>query len=194
MTDNYIYLKNRIESIADTFNALIPNDPLEQAGDEQQNLIKSYILLCHAEFEKYFEDLCLEIIRAAKTTFDTSNKTTIPLLCLSLMMKKDFNKESSAKERLNKLYSNYHALIKNNNGIKKNDIINMLNPICLFVEEIPDLYLEKLDRFGKKRGDIAHNSQSSMQYRYNFRSEIADITIILDETLEQIDKRLETYL
>lgn len=193
MTDNYKYLKNRIESITDTFNALIPNDPLEQEGDEHQNLIKSYILLCHAEFEKYFEDLCLEVIKTAKSTFDSSNKTTIPLLCLSLMMKKEFNKES-AKERLDKLYSNYHALIKDNNGIKKNDIIIMLNPICLFVEEISDLYLEKLDCFGKKRGDIAHNSQSSMQYRYNFRSEIADITIILDETLEQIDKRLETYL
>ncbi len=194
MTKEYEYLESRIQSITKTFEEVLPSDQLNQTDDKYQNLIKSYILLCHAEYEKYFEDLCLTIISNAKAKFDASGETSAPLLCLSLMMKKEFKNNESARERLNNLYSNYHTLIKANHGIKKSNIEEMLNPVSLIVESLSDVYLGSMDTFGKKRGEIAHNDSNALKTLYNFQVEKSKILDILNDTLEQIDNKAETYL
>lgn len=192
MTKEYNYLESRIKSITKSFEEVIPSDQLIQTDDKFQNIIKSYILLCHAEFEKYFEDVCLKIIRNAKEKFDKSGETSTPLLCLCLMMRKEFKNEPS-RERLDNLYSNYHALIQANHGIKKANIKEMLNPVSLISEDLSELYLESMEAFGKKRGEIAHNASNALKSLYNFQIEKNEIHNILSMTLEQIDNKAETY-
>lgn len=193
MTKEYGYLVRQIQSITKAFEEVVSCEPLNQTDDKNQVLIKSYILLCHAEFEKYFEDVCLEIIRSAKEKFDKTGETSTPLLCLSLMMKKEFNNESQI-ERLNHLYSNYHTLINANHGIKKSNIKEMLNPVSLVYDNVSELYLEKMETFGKKRGEIAHNSKNALKISYNFILEKQIIQDMLKDTLNEIDSKLETYL
>ena len=150
MTKEYEYLKERLSSVSSTFDDLIPKDPLEQASSDKQDIIKSYILLCHAEFEKYFEDIACGIIKKAKENYDFHNETSLPLLHLALMLKKEFINED-ASERLNKLYSNYRALIAKNHGIKKANIDEMFAPLGMPISSMTVTYVESLESFGKKR-------------------------------------------
>ncbi|MBQ8298377.1 MAG: hypothetical protein IJX99_00625 [Clostridia bacterium] len=193
MTKEYEYLKIRLSSISATFENLIPNDPLEQANEDKQNIIKSYILLCHAEFEKYFEDIALEIIKKAKDKYDTNLETSLPLLHLALMLKKDFVNEN-ATERLNKLYSNYHTLIVNNHGIKKSNINDMFAPLGMPISDMTDTYVEALEIFGKKRGQIAHNGKEALTTIYNFFDEKTAIEKLFDDTLYEIDEKAEKLI
>lgn len=195
MTKEYEYLKSRLVSISSTFEALMPSNPLEQSDEKIQDIIKSYILLCHAEFEKYFEDVAWNIMQQAKSKYDAKQQTSIPLLHLSLMLKKDFaSKEIVANERLDKLFSNYKALIEGNHGIRKNNIDDMFAPLGIPIRNMADTYVESLESFGKKRGQIAHNVQESISTVYNFSDEKASINRLLNETIEEIDKKAELYL
>lgn len=148
MTKEYLYLKQRLIDIKQTFDKIINPDPTMQS--ESQDIIKSYILLCHAEFEKYFEDIAINVIETAKNNYDKVGEIGLPLLSLTLMLKKDFKNESS-KERLEKLFSNYHALIDGNHGIKSKDIEEIMAPIGLDITLLSDIYIEMLNNFGKKR-------------------------------------------
>lgn len=194
MTKEYEYLKSRLSSISSSFDSLIPKDPLEQTDEKAQNIIKSYILLCHAEFEKYFEDVAWDIIKKAKDEFDTKQQTSLPLLNLSLMLKKEFNNNETANERLDKLFSNFRALIEGNHGIRKANINDMFAPLGIPINIMSDTYIESLESFGKKRGQIAHNVKESIITTYNFSDEKAMINRLLNETLEEIDKRAENFI
>ncbi len=194
MTKEYEYLQSRLSSISISFDSLIPKDPLEQADEKAQNIIKSYILLCHAEFEKYFEDIAWNIIKKAKDEFDANQQTSIPLLHLSLMLKKDFNNNETANERLDKLFSNFRALIEGNHGIKKTNINDMFAPLGIPISIMSDTYVESLEAFGKKRGQIAHNVKESIITIYNFSDEKAMINRLFTETLEEVDKRAEKFI
>ncbi len=193
MTKEYEHLKLRLSSISSTFEVLMPEDPLEEVSDDKQNLIKSYVLLCHAEFEKYFEDIAWEIIRKAKEKYDLNNEPSLPLLHLALMLKKDFVNED-ATLRLDKLFSNYRALIEKNHGIKKANIDEMFAPIGLPISTMSDTYLESLESFGKKRGQIAHNVKEALTTMYNFSNEKTNINTLLNNTLIEIDESAERLI
>ena len=188
MTKEYEYLNLRIASVSSTFEALVSDDPLEQSSNDQQDIIKSYILLCHAEFEKYFEDIACEIIKKAKEKYDLNNETSVPLLHLALMLRKDFINED-ATTRLDKLYSNYRALVEKNHGIKKTNIDEMFAPLGMPISGMSITYVESLDSFGKKRGQIAHNGREALTTIYNFFNEKASIERLLKETLTEIDEK-----
>lgn len=194
MTKEYEYLRSRLSSISISFDSLIPKDPLEQADENAQNIIKSYILLCHAEFEKYFEDIAISIITQAKNRFDANKQTSIPLLHLSLMLKKDFNNKETAEERLDKLFSNFRALIDGNHGIKKTNIDNMFAPLGIPIASMSDIYVESLEAFGKKRGQIAHNVKEAIKTTYNYSDEKKVIDTLFEETLIEIDGKAESLI
>ena len=193
MTKEYEYLKTRLSSISSTFRAVLPPDPLEQASDDKQDIIKSYILLCHAEFEKYFEDIACGIIKKAKEKYDSSKETSLPLLHLALMLKKEFTTED-ASTRLDKLYSNYRALLDKNHGIKKANIDEMFAPLGIPISEMTDTYVDTLESFGKKRGQIAHNGREALTTTYNFSDEESTINRLLTETLSEIDEKAEKLI
>ena len=193
MTKEYEYLKTRLSSISSTFRAILPLDPLEQASDDKQDIIKSYILLCHAEFEKYFEDIACGIIKKAKEKYDSSKETSLPLLHLALMIKKEFATED-ASTRLDKLYSNYRALLDKNHGIKKVNIDEMFAPLGMPISEMTDTYVDTLESFGKKRGQIAHNGREALTTTYNFSDEESTINRLLTETLSEIDEKAEKLI
>lgn len=193
MTNEYQHLQRRLQSISSTFEVLMPDDPLDETLEDKQNIIKSYILLCHAEFEQYFEDIALGIIKKAKEQYDSNNETSEPLLHLALMLKKDFTNED-AKARLDKLFSNYRALLDKNHGIKKANIDEMFAPLGMPTSSMSDTYLEALESFGKKRGQIAHNVKAALSITYSFSIEKTAINALLNDTLSEIDEKAERLL
>lgn len=193
MTKQYQYLHDRLISIKSTFDKVISADPLAQDNEYDQNLIKSYILLSHAEFEKYFEDIALAVIENAKAKYDESGETSIALLNLVLILKKEFSNNEDASFRLNKLYSNYRALIESNHGIRKTNINELLAPIGLPITKLSETYIASLDNFGKKRGQIAHNVREALILTYSYKNEKDEIARLENDTLSEVDKKVETY-
>ena len=109
------------------------------------------------------------------------------------MLKKEFTSED-ATERLNKLYSNYRALIVKNHGIKKANIDEMFAPLGMPISKMSETYVESLESFGKKRGQIAHNGHEALTTTYNFSNEKSTIEILLKDTFEEIDEKVEKLI
>ena len=76
----------------------------------------------------------------------------------------------------------------------KTNIDDMFAPLGIPIGNMADTYVESLESFGKKRGQIAHNVQESISTVYNFSDEKASINRLLNETIEEIDKKAELYL
>lgn len=193
MTKDFKLLRKRIIEIISNFSNLIEKYPKE-INNKNQDLIKSFILLCHAELESYFENICIKIISKNKASFDNNNIVTKPLLALSLMSGRTFKEEDktlqTAKERLDKLYTNYFATIKNNNGIKEKNLKNILPHIGIEMNSIDSILLSQLTAFGEKRGHTAHNAQKVIR---RFNDEITSINNII-VGLEDLDKKFKELL
>lgn len=163
----------------------------EEDDIKTQDLIKSFILLCHAEFENYFESICKRIIANSKATYDKNNILLPSLLSLSLMSVRNFDKKDrnypTTKSRLDKLYSNYIATIQNNNGIKEENLSNLLPMIGIDMSTIDATFLAQLTAFGRKRGQVAHSVSNSV---LSFKNECRDIDYIISE-LKELDEVFE---
>lgn len=96
----------------------------------------------------------------------------------------------TAKERLDKLYTNYFATIKNNNGIKEKNLKNILPHIGIEMNSIDSILLSQLTAFGEKRGHTAHNAQKVIR---RFNDEISSINNII-VGLEDLDKKFKELL
>lgn len=190
MTKEYIKLKKRIEEIKENFSFFIEPYPKE-INNKNQDLIKSFILLCHTELENYFENICIRIISNSKATYDKNQKLFPSLLSLSLMSDRNFNDNeqdfTTPKSRLNKLYTNYFATINNNNGIKEKDLRKLLPIIGIEMTTIDDTLLSQLNAFGTKRGQTAHTTKKQIR-RFKEEVETVDNLIV---ALEELDKIFE---
>lgn len=208
MTKEFQHLENRIKEINLTFDTLLSSvDPLDQGVPKYQDIIKSYILLCHAEFEQYFEDVSKSVITQSMELYNTKQEIAKPLLYLVLMSDKSFSKDSEKssnedkpinysnivlpENRLKKIYSNYHSLLSQNHGIKKDNLFKMLTPIGVDILSLPETYIDQMESFGKKRGAIAHNGVQAISTNYNYSNEQKQIKILLDDTLKSVDSVLE---
>lgn len=196
MTKEFKELKRRIDEIKANFSFFIEKYP-QEINSRNQDLIKSFILLCHTELENYFENICKRIISHSKAIYDRSVENgklafVLPsLLNLSLMSERQFcendQSHNTAKSRLEKLYTNYFATISNNNGIKEKDLKKLLPIIGIDMTIVDDTLWSQLDAYGTKRGQIAHTTKKQIR---RFREEIDSINNII-LALEELDILVE---
>lgn len=190
MTKEYKLLKNRLTEIADEFKTLL--NPFKRKNNKiYQDLVKSYILLCHAEFENYLEEECKQIIAKSKSKYDSSGIVTKPLLALSAMSNKIFEEKDKQYEtidsRISKFYSNYFAALEANNGIKRKDLKNLLPHIGIDYDSLDETLLSQLDTFGNTRGQVAHKTTKIIR---DFNSEQQVINALLTSLLD-LDEKFE---
>lgn len=190
MTKEYKSLKNRLNQINNEFNSLLI--PYKRKNSNiYQDLVKSYILLCHAEFENYIEERCKVIVSRSKSKFDTTGIVTKSLLSLSTMSSKVFEEKDKQYQtlasRIDKFYSNYFAAIEANNGIKRKDLKNLLPHIGIDYETIDETLLSQLDSFGTTRGQVAHKTIREVR---DFK-DVQQIVQSLLKSLTDLDIRFE---
>ena len=179
MTKEYKVLKKRIDEIEENILKLLKSCKTNTSSS-YQDLVKSYILLVHAELENYIETICQGIIRITK-----------PILSLATMSEKIFKEEdqqyNTTKKRLDKLFSNYNATLANNNGIKEKDLDKLLPTIGIEMEEVDDTLLSQLNAFGKTRGQIAHKTTKVIR---DFKNEQEVVEALLTNLLN-LDEKFE---
>lgn len=133
----------------------------------QQDLIRSYVLLVHAEIEAYFEDVAREKVRKALSNWMTTRKKSSCLKAVLAYSGNDLSYEAVRKVdsnsisfRLNKAVNHFMALIQKNHGIKENNLLSILIPLGIEINQIDPLWLSTMEAFGNLRGTLAHNSTS----------------------------------
>lgn len=176
MTQDYSNLRNRINEIGNNFKVIIDDDPITQAEQKNQDFIRSYILLCHAEFEKYFESIVKTLIDNLKINVNE---------CEVFAAQKLF--------ALNKIIENSTKLTETNNGIKIMNLKKLFEPTGFDTENLDDVYVTKINSFAKKRCEIAHNGEPLLCRMLSFEQEKSAVDWLMQETEQQIDEYFSLF-
>lgn len=173
MTTYFIQLDKRIREIGVNLQSLLPPDPLTHNDSKSQDIIKAYILLCHAEFEQYFESIVQSGLTMIESQIDS----------ISLYNTKQ-------KDALHYSCNSSKSIIENNNGIKWSNIKKMFPIIGFDISAIDDIYTTKLNEFGNKRGLVAHNGSTGISTCLSFSDEKGKVEWLVNETKILIDDLL----
>lgn len=136
----------------------------------------AYHILVHAEIESYFEDrawgTALTAIQKWKTT-NKANRIILALIAFSgRMMEKPPNSilpdqpsqydHWDEKIRLDKkarlAVRDFYYVVKNNHGIKETNLIHLLLPIGVNLDELDIVLIADLNSYGESRGEFAHDT------------------------------------
>ncbi|MEK8021189.1 MAG: HEPN domain-containing protein [Candidatus Parabeggiatoa sp.] len=194
---------------------LLP-DKLEQLEPEiypleTYILVRAYLVLAHAEIESFLEERVEEVVRQANKIWKTDKKVSKPLLALvafsgrqmeepapslkptKAAQQKEWDKKLSLTERINIATRAFYEVLKNNHGIKEENVLRLLLPIGVETDDLDPFWLTNMNDFGKKRGEMAHSSFYGTQYQTNPKNEYDNIALLL-EGLEALDKILAIFL
>ncbi|MFC3158783.1 hypothetical protein SAMN05443633_11528 [Chryseobacterium arachidis] len=131
---------------------------------KEQDLIKSFILLSHAEIEAFIEDIAKEKIQNSIRLWNSGrNKSHCLKSVLAFIGHEiNFDNDSNSKQlsyRINKIVVHYlNAVIDKNHGVKESNILKVLLPLGIELSQIDTTWLNTMDSFGATRGLFAHAS------------------------------------
>ncbi|WP_026899355.1 HEPN domain-containing protein [Daejeonella oryzae] len=166
---------------------LPPINPMGTYTDKDQDLLRAYCLLCHAEFEAYLEGITLQVVTRAYNKWLTDKSVISPII-----FQLAYNFASKIKDvpysLVVKSYLEYKKSIEGNHGIKENNLSNFFRPIGF---EMDSLLKATLHNFGGARGEIAHTSFSTQQ-PLDPATEKANVVQILNG-LRLFDDELDVY-
>lgn len=135
---------------------------------------RAFIVLVHAEIERYLEDWSQEMTDACEAKWDTLLRITKPLSCLLAASEEHIRLPASQSDiqqeemdaRVNGIIKtvikSHKTIIKNNNGIKEANLLDLFAPLGLPSTALGSTLVQNLDYYGKSRGDIAHKSQKAV--------------------------------
>lgn len=161
---------------------------------KESDMIRSYVILSHAEIESYFEDIADSKVRKALNNWMNNRTKSNCLLAIMSFCTEEINWEKEKKSdkeklefRINRVASHYLNKLNNNHGIKSNNLFNILLPIGIEAHEIDPTWLNTMDNFGSKRGQFAHTS-SSVQSQIDLVTEKNNINNSILPEIGNIDE------
>lgn len=151
-------------------------DPLECKNNLQLLKLQSYILLAHAIFEEFLENLVKEVAYEARTKLKDEghiSKVILGLIASGLLEEveeKKSNRKISEKVFRNiadfsaTAYTMFLQVITDNHGIKEENQKKLLLPIGLDPAIVDAATMAALHAFGTTRGSIAHNFKITREH------------------------------
>ncbi|WPR77701.1 HEPN domain-containing protein [Algoriphagus sp. NG3] len=184
----YIKLENRVKAIELLY--LPATNPTGNYTKKEQDDIRAYLLLVHAEVEAYFEETSES---KAKDAFNKwKNHRTKSNVLLSLVSFHESKiTEQNIETRVNNALSTFIYSLRHNHGIKEDNILSILLPIGFEYSEIDVTWLNTITSFGTSRGEIAHTAAHVQQpldpvtLKSTVQQVMSEIKII-DEKLKRI--------
>lgn len=141
-TNALIELETRINVLE---GALVPTvNSLGIYTNAELDLIRAYVLLCHAEIETFIEDWA---------------KILLQTLTAELQNLKSGSK--FARLHANRVARDLLHTINTNHGIKAKNLLNMFGPFGILETDFDAIdanFLSLLNGFGHRRGESAHGS------------------------------------
>ncbi len=182
----YHQLINRLNIIA---NSYIPaTNPLGNYTSREKDDLRAYLLLVHAEFESYFEEVSADKVRQAHSRWLESRTKSNVLLALTSFCEYQ-NKEVELHERVKKSMSLYFNKLQKNNGVKEKNILDILLPVGIEHSQLDSTWLSTMNSFGAKRGEVAH-SAAAVQNPLDPVSVRSDVVLILAE-IQVLDEHIK---
>jgi len=164
-TAEYKRLKTSLRGL----KSLLARVPDTYCATNLQHLrVQSYLILAHAAFEEYLENISLLVLEECVDKFNNKrsmNDCIVSLITFETIAQ--FNDKSQrAKirsevvDKLDKFVNlakrNHKQVIYDNHGIKLKDQKALLLPVGLDPQQIDNVTASSLDGFGTKRGKHAH--------------------------------------
>lgn len=185
-TSHYQNLKKSLDSL----NPLVRSvDPIGCRTNLQFLKLQSYILLSHAIFEEYLEQLAKEVASEARQKLRNENMISKALLGLiACGIVDEIDPKKSNRKIIEKTfrdiadfsstaYNGFVNVIDTNNGIKTENQKKLLLPIGLDPARCDPATMAALDAFGTARGGIAHSFKIKREHTLSqVQSEINQIT------------------
>lgn len=193
----YVNLCKRIDALR---RALLPArfSPTGNYRDSTYERTRAFHVLSHAEFEYYLEQIAFSIATKSykKWSDDGTASATIIALCVYYSgtygpIPKSTNGNhslNSLTERIKNAYSDYsNKVYARNHGIREENILQLLLPIGLHIDDIGNELVIALDNYGAKRGPIAHSTRAttvlSPKDALSLAQELLTLILPLDEKL-----------
>jgi RiboL-PSP-HEPN len=161
----YSSLESQLQKLERRFvRPHLPLPPTSNPSDYDLD-VRAYCVLCHAAFEQYIEDLCLQLMIDAVDCWIETRFTTNTLLALLAFAPeiepdlKESNPERSffdyIRSAANERKGSFSRFLWNNNGVSSQHLRQMLLPVGL---NVPDnaRWLGSLKQLAKQRGEQAH--------------------------------------
>lgn len=154
----------------------------------------AYRVLSHAEIESYIEDRVIEIADKAISRFQKDQKISKTSLALIAFCGKTLEKPPDSinvpnqnllyyKTKISTSYTVFRAVVANNNGIREKNLLGLLLPIGINIDDVDRNLILKLDTFGKSRGTVAHSSRKSLAQKPNPQDELNTVKGIITDLL-----------
>lgn len=165
MKNSPIYNKlcSRIAKLEHSYLPTSKN-PLKKYTKKEEDDIKAYSLLVHAELEAYFEDMAREKAQDAlrKWRLNPQKYSSYVLLSLSCFIEQNnkIKNQPNTESKLRTIVGVFCEKIKANHGIKEDNIKDLLLPIGVAETDLDTTWLNTITSFGAIRGEVAHSSYS----------------------------------
>ena len=184
--------KKLISRISFIESELLP--PIKLSGNytkKESDLIRSYVILSHAEIESYFEDIASDIVTRSLQAWITSRAKSTCLLSIMTFCGEDIkwenrNDKNTIESRIRVTALHYLNLLKSNHGVKSKNILKILLPIGIEENALDQTWLTVMDEFGKKRGSFAHSSHI-VQAQIDLKTEKDRINLYILPEIETLD-------
>lgn len=159
-TRRYTQLSKRISKIEISYLPAI--NPTGNYSAKQQDDLRAYLLLVHAEIESYFEEISESKVRSAFNNWRLHRTKSNVLIALASFCDGTVS-DLSLEVRVNKALTFYIAKLRHNHGIKEKNLLDMLLPIGLEHSDIDATWLSTMNSFGSSRGMVAHSAAMVQQ-------------------------------
>lgn len=171
----YKYLERRILQIEKNFKF---NQSINGITSLQADRLRGLRLLCHAEFEDYFESVALRLLSTAEKKWLERKIANYNLSALFIWHDKiDKNDAYDTKARM--IIADFRKEIKSNHGIKEDNIKKLFGPLGYKIDEFDATFISTLSSFGALRGETAHTSANKTQQPLDQNTELNRIRELL---------------
>lgn len=157
----YKYLCRRVQKLSYCY---LP--PVRIDGNytkKEQDDIRAYSLLAHAEIESYIETVSRDKVQKALNKWladkKYNSKILLSLTCF-IDQSERIRSATTLEDKMKLIAGNYYVMVKNNHGIKEDNIHNLILPIGIDESTLDNTLMSTLTSFGKTRGEYAHTSAS----------------------------------
>lgn len=149
----------------------------------QSDRLRGFILLCHAEFEDYFESVALRLLEEAEDKWDKNKIANYNLASLFIYHEK-ITKSDTNESKAKKIIKDYRQMVKDNHGIKEHNIKQLFEPLGYKMDDFNSSFISTLSSFGGMRGETAHTSAKKTQQLLDKDTEVSRVKDLLEGAFE----------
>lgn len=157
-----------------------------------QDKLRAFKLLVHAELESYIENSVLEVWSKCDTEWTIRKRVMTPLKFLIVFSASKFeanDQQLTREARITQILASFKTVISSNNGIKRKDILKLVVPLGVDYSNIDQTWLTTIDSYGSSRGQVAHNS-FSIQQPLDRSDELNNLALVM-KGVKEIDNAIQ---